>query len=85
MIRGRVGVRVRLGLAFLKNNLTVFGKQNLKKNSDGKKYDFDGGLKSLFFCIRVVLNLDQKSYQLTLITYVLNIFCFLAREKLCFF
>ena len=50
-------------------------------------YDSDGGLKSWCFCIciRVVLNLDQKSYQWTLITYVLNNFCFLARVKFSFF
>ena len=40
-------------------------------------YDSDGGLKSLYFCFRVVLNLDQKSYQWTP-NYLLNIFCFLA-------
>ena len=38
----------------------------------------------LIFCIRVeVLNFDQKSYQQTFITYVLNNFCFLARVKIC--
>ena len=40
-------------------------------------YASDCGLKSWNFCIRVeVLNFDQKSYQWTLITDVLNIFCF---------
>ena len=47
-------------------------------------YDSDGGLKSWYFCIRLVVNLDQKSYQWTLITYVLNIL-FSRTCKILFF
>ena len=38
MTRGRVGVRVRLGFWFLKNNFTIFRKQNWKKFKKKNKF-----------------------------------------------